>query len=249
MDENKDDGDEGMDERTTPTGPVTLTGPDREQRRRVVPFAAALFGIVFAAAACSSGPSNPGVASSRSTPTTTASATANGVSSPSSGASRAAAALAFSHCMRSHGVANFPDPTRGGQIQIQSGGPGGSHGGPSGLDPNNPTFQSAQTACQHLMPAPSAAQQHQAFSNALRQSQCMRNHGIKDFPDPQSSNGRISMSISGGASSDLDPNNPLFQRAQAVCMPNAPKPPTGASSTGGPGKGGSSSSGSVIGVG
>jgi hypothetical protein len=249
MDDDHLDKDEAIDERAIPAGPVAPAGPDRRQRRRVAPVAAALLGIGFVAAACSSGPSSPGVAGSGSTLTTTASATANGVSPPSSGASRAATALAFSHCMRSHGVANFPDPSRGGQIQIQSGGPGSSHGASNGLDPNNPTFQAAQRACQHLMPAPSAAQQHQAFSNALKQSQCMRAHGIKDFPDPQSSNGGIRISIHGGASSDLDPSNPLFQRAQAVCMPNVPKPPTGSSSTGGPGKGGSGSSGSVIGVG
>ena len=151
--------------------------------------------------------------------------------------------------MRAQGVTNSPAPSSGGHIQIQSGGPGGPHGGSNGLDPNNPTFQAAQTACQHLMPAPSAAEQHQAFSNALKQSQCMRAHGITDFPDPQSSNGRISMSIRGGAGSDLDPNNPLFQRAQAICMPNAPKQPAGSSSTGGPGKAGSGSSGSGFGIG
>jgi hypothetical protein len=244
MDEDKD---EGMDHRAIPSGPVPPAGPDRRQRRRVAPLAAALLGIGFVAAACSSGPSSPGVAGSGSTPTTAASS-ANAVSSGKVDPSRAGEALAFSRCMRSHGVPNFPDPTAHGQIQIQSGGPGGSNVTSSGLDPNNPHFQAAQTACQHLMPAPSAAEQHQAFSNALRQSQCMRAHGIKDFPDPQSSNGRISMSIRGGAGSDLNPNNPLFQRAQAACMPNAPKPPPGGNSTNGPGNG-SSSSGSTFGVG
>ena len=135
----------------------------------------------------------------------------------------------------------FPDPNGQGGITIQG---GSNNGASNGLDPNNPTFQSAQKACQHLMPAPSAAQQHQAFSNALKQSQCMRAHGIKDFPDPQSSNGRTSIKIQGGAGSDLNPNNPLFQRAQAVCMPNAPKPPAGGNSASGSG-----SSGSVFGAG
>jgi hypothetical protein len=150
--------------------------------------------------------------------------------------------------MRSHGVADFPDPTAHGQIQIQSGGPGSSNQTSSGLDPNNPTFQAAQTACQHLMPTPSAAEQHQALSNALKQSRCMRAHGIKDFPDPQTSGGGISIKIQGGAGSDLNPNNPLFQRAQAACMPNAPKPPAGANTSGGP-HSGSSSNGSGFGVG
>ena len=99
--------------------------------------------------------------------------------------------------MRSHGVTNFPDPTH--TARSRSRGGTGANGTSSGLDPNNPTFQAAQTACQHLMPAPTAAQQHQALSNALKLSQCMRAHGIKDFPDPPSSGGGISIKIHGGA--------------------------------------------------
>jgi hypothetical protein len=55
--------------------------------------------------------------------------------------------LAFSSCMRSHGVLKFPDP------QVQSG------GGITmmmregeGLDPSSPTFQAAQKTCQKLQP-------------------------------------------------------------------------------------------------
>jgi hypothetical protein len=56
-------------------------------------------------------------------------------------------ALAFSACMRKHGLPDFPDPTFSGggvQMGIQSK-PG------SDLNPNSPTFQAAQQACQgHL---------------------------------------------------------------------------------------------------
>ncbi len=232
-----------MDERVTPTSPGPPTALGR-RRRRVVPLAAALFGVVFVAAACSSGPSSPGVAGSGSSPTTTPSA--NAASSGKSDPSQAASALAFSQCMRSHGVSNFPDPNAQGQITVQG---GSGNGVSSGLNPNSPAFQSAQKACQHLMPAPSAAQQKQALSHALKQSECMRAHGIKDFPDPQSSGGGVSIKINGSAGSDLNPNNPLFQRAQAVCMPNAPKPPAGGNGSKGSGNSGSSSSGSVFGAG
>ena len=54
-----------------------------------------------------------------------------------------AKSLAFSRCMRSHGVPNFPDPQFGT-------GPGGGFGiriGGAGLDPNTPAFQAAQKAC------------------------------------------------------------------------------------------------------
>jgi hypothetical protein len=52
--------------------------------------------------------------------------------------------LAFSACMRAHGLKDFPDPSNGGlQIQNRRG---------SDLNPDNPTFQKAQQACQGLMP-------------------------------------------------------------------------------------------------
>ena len=56
--------------------------------------------------------------------------------------------LAFSKCMRAHGVHDFPDPTfSGGRISMRiKGGPG------SDLDPNSPTFQAAQKACQSDLP-------------------------------------------------------------------------------------------------
>jgi hypothetical protein len=55
--------------------------------------------------------------------------------------------LKFSACMRSHGLANFPDPvfSQGG-ARVTLGGKGG------GLNPNSPVFKSAQKACQSFMP-------------------------------------------------------------------------------------------------
>jgi hypothetical protein len=57
-------------------------------------------------------------------------------------------ALAFSACMRGHGVPDFPDPTFSGggigvRIHIQPG---------SDLDPQSPVFQAAQQACQGHLP-------------------------------------------------------------------------------------------------
>jgi hypothetical protein len=52
--------------------------------------------------------------------------------------------LAFSTCMRAHGVKDFPDPSNGGlRLSVHPG---------SDLDPNNPTFKRAQQACQKYMP-------------------------------------------------------------------------------------------------
>jgi hypothetical protein len=68
-------------------------------------------------------------------------------SSPSSGGSPSSRSptsqpLAFSHCMRSHGVPNFPDPNSSGvwpksQVDLAAG---------------NPRFRAATHACGHLLP-------------------------------------------------------------------------------------------------
>jgi hypothetical protein len=124
----------------------------------------------------------------------------------------AASAQAFSQCMRSHGIRDFPDPNAQGQIQLQA-------GPNSDLGPDNPTFQAAQRACQSLFPGKtmSPAQQAQALARALRFSRCMRSHGIADFPDPSAQGGALRLSIHGGPGGDLNPNNPQFQAAQKAC--------------------------------
>jgi hypothetical protein len=135
-------------------------------------------------------------------------------------------ALAFSKCMRSHGVSNFPDPTGGGGgIHIRIGG---------AVNPRSPGFQSAQSSCRHLLPGggpgsgPPSAQAH---AQLLKISECMRAHGISDFPDPTSGsppapgNGQYSAVIGRGGyflaiPSSIDMNSPAFKQAAKAC--NAP---------------------------
>jgi uncharacterized membrane protein YgcG len=222
-------GDETMNETFTPTGPPPHAGPRRRQRRRyLLPVAAALLGLAITAAACSSNRASPGVAGSGSTPTTAVS-TAN-QAAPTLTPAQRAAALAYSQCMRSHGVPSFPDPNSQGAIQIQ-GGPGGA------LDPNSAAFKNADKACQSKQPKPTAAQQAQAQQHALAVSRCMRAHGIKDYPDPTFSGGKVSMQIQGGPGSDLNPNDPLFAAAQKACNPGAPGRGSGGKTSGSGGSG------------
>ena len=113
--------------------------------------------------------------------------------------------VAYSTCMRQHGVMSFPDPSSKGAIYL---------GG--GVDPTSPTFQAAQNACHKLSPKggqPTPAQQAQELQELLVFSRCMRTHGIADFPDP--TNGHFE--LNGGPGSDLTPNNPQFVKAQRVC--------------------------------
>jgi hypothetical protein len=134
------------------------------------------------------------------------------------------AMLKYSQCMRAHGVSDFPDPqtSAGGGTALRiSGGPG------SDLSPDNPTFQHAQQACKSQLPNGgqlSPQQQQQMQQQALAFSQCMRSHGVTDFPDPQfqSGGGGVGIRIGGangkGGPGDLNPDDPTFQSAQRACQ-------------------------------
>jgi hypothetical protein len=120
-----------------------------------------------------------------------------------------AQALAFSRCMRAHGVTNFPDPSRGpgGGIALQVQG-----------NPNSPTFKSAQSACRSLLPNHGAApaltpQQRQ---QALAFSRCVRAHGVPNFPDPDFSGGGVRVQ-------GQDKNDPRLQAAVNACKSYLPK--------------------------
>ena len=119
--------------------------------------------------------------------------------------------LAFSRCMRAHGISDFPDPSSQGGIAL-NGGPG------SDLNPSSPLFKAANSACKPLLPPPKAlspAQQAAARAQALAYARCMRAHGISDFPDPNAQGG-IALSPQPGG--DLEPNNPRFQAANQACQ-------------------------------
>lgn len=67
-----------------------------------------------------------------------------------------------------------------------------------------------------------SATQHAAQPSALAFAQCMRGHGIADFPDPDSS-GTINLkALHPGPGNDLDPSNPRFEAAQKACKPLEP---------------------------
>jgi hypothetical protein len=128
--------------------------------------------------------------------------------SSSLGESRSYASfLSFSTCMRSHGVSNFPDPSPGGGIHI-------AIGSGSGLDPRSPAFQSARQVCKKLLPGggpPSALSVSQRAA-ALANAQCMRSHGVPNFPDPSANGSTLIPSSSG-----IDPQSPAFQHATKAC--------------------------------
>jgi hypothetical protein len=127
--------------------------------------------------------------------------------SAGAGQGRLAQALAFSHCMRSHGVPGFPDPDSAGGFPMNR----------SQQSSDVHAFLSAKAACNHLYPnmgkgqgadpAQRAAQQRQGLLFAA----CMRRHGIASFPDDWS--GNVGQLISAG----LDPSSPQLNAAMTKC--------------------------------
>jgi hypothetical protein len=140
-----------------------------------------------------------------------------------SAASKQSQAIAFSKCMRSHGVPNFPDlPSNGnGGFEIQASARSGS--GQSltvnGVPVNAPAFQSAMNACRAFMPKPKPIPGglEVAKKNGLKFAACMRSHGVPNFPDPQIQSGPgggIGVRIGGAG---INPQSPAFQSAQKAC--------------------------------
>jgi len=126
-------------------------------------------------------------------------------------------AVSYSHCMRAHGVPNFPDPGSGGSLP---------KGSAQQFGVSSAQLQAAELACQHVLPAtgdltaaslqqcylshvcPPALVQ-QALSAGRKFAQCMRSHGVPNWPDPTSEAG-------GGA--------PQFD----IRVSRPPSPPVGA---------------------
>lgn len=130
---------------------------------------ALLAAAALAVAGCGSGSGNP--------PSPGASAG----HSPQDGAQ---AAYRYSACMRNHGVTNFPDP----KVSRRNGGVAVAIA-VSPAETGSPRFNTAQKACQGILPGPQnpaqqAAQQHAHMEDLLSFAQCMRAHGVSGFPDP-----------------------------------------------------------------
>ncbi len=89
-------------------------------------------------------------------------------------------AMRFAQCMRDNGVSGFPDPDASGALTIDAVANGSS------VDPDSATFQQALSACRDLEPAGFMGQKRtaQQQEGALKFAQCIRDNGVKDFPDP-----------------------------------------------------------------
>lgn len=185
-----------LDELTTNGGEVNVHGPVRHTpgargwQRWAAPLATvSVAGLVVAG--CGGGSPHP--------PSASASTQAGGL-------------LAYSSCMRSHGVPNFPDPSGNGEISKRA--------VVSALQAvGSSQARTASDACESLLPGGSLSGQadptitSQEQRDYLNAAACMRSHGITGFPDPTFPDGHFSLSIP----SSIDTNSPQFTQAAQVC--------------------------------
>ena len=130
-------------------------------------------------------------------------AACGGGSAGSAGSSPYAKALAYSQCMRSNGVANYPDPNSQGYIPVEPN---------NGVDYTSPQVVHAAKACKKLAPkiTITAQQSRQELSQGLKYAACMRAHGLTNYPDPSTFGGGVMIPIA-------DTNSPQFPAAEQAC--------------------------------
>jgi hypothetical protein len=122
--------------------------------------------------------------------------------------SRQSLELAYSRCMRAHGVPNFPDPKPGGgysRSAVQA--IGGQF---------SPQVQAAQKHCKQQAAAAgfthTAAQTRKHVKQLVAFAACMRKNGVPNFPDPNAQG-----AIVASPGSSWDPSSLQFQAAQKAC--------------------------------
>jgi hypothetical protein len=165
-------------------------GPRRPWPRRARPEAVitVMAATALLAAACGGSPSSAGFGGS-----------------PNAGGSANSQALAYSRCVRSHGIPNFPDPDSSGQIPKEK---------ILQLGVSDSRLRAATGACTHLNPYSSSGSQPtagaQTIAERLSFSRCMRAHGVPNFPDP---NDTGNYDLHG-----IDPHSPVVKSAALTCL-------------------------------
>ncbi|HET7049740.1 MAG TPA: hypothetical protein VFI54_15870, partial [Solirubrobacteraceae bacterium] len=119
-------------------------------------------------------------------------------------------AINFAGCIRSHGVPSFPDPSSPRNFKESI----------SSTAAKSPAFQSARTACRHLLPGGGQPTQTPARSQAqisaeLAFARCLRRHGFPSFPDPTSS-GELTHEML--ASAGINLHQPAVLQAADACV-------------------------------
>lgn len=124
--------------------------------------------------------------------------------------------LAFAHCVRRHGVPGFPDP--------QPGVSNSKFPSAQRLHVTNTQLSSAENACERLLPAGTddqfpAAEVQLLLTGMLRFSQCMRHHGVPNWPDPSTdSEGRPLFLVSAHGFTRQQARSPRIVHIEQQCQ-------------------------------
>lgn len=193
-----------------------------DSRPRGLAVTAAIVAAALTLAACPGGSSGgPGMASANSS-------RRSGSPSPDPGGSTDQQSMvAFSRCMRTHGVSRFPDPlpgTGGSLPKLDLARLGVSTSG----------FRAANRSCQQWVPGATStsivgleqcessavclpAETRRLLNAGLRVARCMRAQGVPNWPDPVADSlGRVAFAIS--ISRDgFDPNSPQLSSRENAC--------------------------------
>ncbi len=177
-----------------------LRPPVRAGSTRVRTLVALIAGaaLMLTAAACGGSPSS------------TESGRTSSAGAPSNTQSVDSETLAFSRCMRANGVPNFPDPNTSGvwpKPQVEG-------------VASSPQYPAAARACGHLLPdggpgvAPSQAVDQKIQNDMTKFAQCMRTHGVSEWPDPTLDQGRA---VFDPQAAGIDTNSPQISAKVHEC--------------------------------
>jgi hypothetical protein len=192
--------------------PLDVRSTATTRLRRAAGAAAGLLLTGVLLAGCGGGSPSAGVASlgshtSASHSSSSGAAGANAVQE----ASPTSQALAYTSCMHTHGVPNFPEP----QVSEHGGSTSIKMAVPAGVG-QSPKFKVASEACRKLLPggepgnqAPLTPAQQQQY---LRAAACIRSHGVPNFPDPTFSGGGVHIEHE-----KLNESSPAFKAAVHDC--------------------------------
>jgi hypothetical protein len=119
----------------------------------------------------------------------------------------------FANCMRANGVREFPDPDASGMLTIDGVASGSS------LDTSSAAFTQAIAACKDLQPSGFTGQKRtaQEQENALKFAQCIRDNGVKDFPDPTPDGALVDTNRIPSAAGRGGPSIPGLRQAMEKC--------------------------------
>jgi hypothetical protein len=182
-----------------------LPAPQDVRAARAAAAIIAAAALALLAAACGGSPSS-----------------ARSSGSPAAGGSANSQLAAFSRCVRSRGVPNFPDP--------QPGASNAKFPGARQLGVSRTQLQAAQSACRRLLPAGTddqfpAAEVPLLLRGMLPFARCMRSHGVPNFPDPATdSQGRPYFPLSTHGISLGYSHSPQFTTRVSDCQQLYPPP-------------------------